>query len=110
MKIPIAGSHLIDGSWVSSKGSFSAVNPATGESMPPAICEAGEFELNAMAEAAVSAFAATSELPAHWAADFLETIADRLMDVEHVLLERCEAESALPRPRLVGERARTVGQ
>ena len=43
-------------------------------------------------------------------AGFLETIADNILGLGDELLERAGTETALPRPRLEGERARTVGQ
>src|SRR5439155_17617237 len=39
-----------------------------------------------------------------------EAIAAKIMDLGDALLERGEAETALPRPRLTGERARTTNQ
>jgi 2,5-dioxopentanoate dehydrogenase len=107
----LTGSHLIDGQWIRTSGeTFSATNPATGDSLPPPIAEAGKAQVNAGAEAADRAFEATRDLPPHWSADLLDSIADNIMSLGDVLLERAEAETALPRARLTGERARTVNQ
>jgi NADP-dependent aldehyde dehydrogenase len=43
-------------------------------------------------------------------AAFLEAIAQGLVDLGDVLVERVMSESGLPRPRVEGERARTAGQ
>lgn len=43
-------------------------------------------------------------------AAFLETIAEEILALGDELLERAGTETALPRPRLEGERGRTVGQ
>jgi NADP-dependent aldehyde dehydrogenase len=43
-------------------------------------------------------------------ARFLETIADRIMDIGPLLIERAGAESGLPAARLEGERGRTCNQ
>ncbi|HEX5472118.1 MAG TPA: aldehyde dehydrogenase (NADP(+)), partial [Lacipirellulaceae bacterium] len=45
-----------------------------------------------------------------WSADLLEAIASQIEALGDELLERGELETALPRPRLIGERARTCGQ
>ncbi len=41
---------------------------------------------------------------------FLRTIADKIDGAVDALVERAELESALPKPRLIGETARTSGQ
>jgi NADP-dependent aldehyde dehydrogenase len=87
-----------------------ATNPATGAQLQPGFAEAGDADVNAAVAAAVAAFNQTLDLPPRWPADFLDATADRIMSLGDALLERGEAETALPRPRLTGERARTVGQ
>src|ERR1043165_6948597 len=89
---------------------FNAVNPATGEQLEPAFSEASEAEVDRAADQAVEAFRNSASAPPRWTADLLDAIADRIMGIGDALLERAEAETALPRPRLIGERARTVGQ
>jgi NADP-dependent aldehyde dehydrogenase len=94
---------------------FFATNPATvGRLEPgfagPAAAADGLEEVNAaclLAEAALDPYRETS-LEAR--AGFLETIADELLALGDALIERAMAETALPRPRLEGERARTAGQ
>ena len=86
------------------------INPATGQQLEPGFAEASEPDVNTAVAAAVDAFDQTLDLPPRWPADLLEAIADRIMSLGDALLERGESETALPRARLTGERARTVGQ
>ena len=65
----ITGSHLIEGKWLTSAPTFSAINPATGQPLTPAICEAGESEIGMAMIAAQSAFKRTTDLPPTWSAD-----------------------------------------
>ncbi len=110
----IAGNHLIDGAWVGSKGgsdpAFTAVSPTTGEPLAPPFCEADDAEVGLALRAATSAMDACLDLPPRWPAALLDGIAAAVMDLGDGLLERAEAETALPRGRLTGERARTVAQ
>lgn len=111
MTDPISGSNLIDCKRVPGDGeSFNAVNPATGAILTPSFSAASQTQVDTAVSAALRAFESTQDLPPHWQATFLDTIADRVMDLGDALLERAEAESALPRPRLTGERGRTTGQ
>src|SRR5690348_16443014 len=87
-----------------------AINPATGQALEPVFPEAGEPEVNTAVAAAAEAFEQTLDLPPRWSADLLDRIADRIMDLGDKLLERGETETALPRPRLTGERGRTTNQ
>jgi NADP-dependent aldehyde dehydrogenase len=57
-----------------------------------------------------AAFDAYRETGIEQRARFLETIALRILDLGDALLERAMDETGLPRGRLEGERARTVGQ
>ena len=41
---------------------------------------------------------------------FLNTIADEIENIGELLIDRCCAESGLPKARILGERGRTVGQ
>ena len=56
------------------------------------------------------AFDAFRETSVDERARFLETIADNIADIGDELIVRAMAETGLPRPRLEGERARTIGQ
>ncbi|HZZ42137.1 MAG TPA: aldehyde dehydrogenase (NADP(+)) [Tepidisphaeraceae bacterium] len=86
---------------------FSAINPSTGQSIA-SYRESTRADVDAAAGVAQAAF--TTDLPPFWQTDLLDTVADRIVDLGDPLLEIAEAESALPRPRLTGERARTTSQ
>jgi 2,5-dioxopentanoate dehydrogenase len=106
----MSGNHLINGMWQASPQRFSHRNPATGEVLQPDFCEATNEQVDATLRAAAEAFAATNQLDSRWPAKLLDAAADRVMDLGDALLERAEAETALPRARLISERGRTVGQ
>ena len=89
---------------------FRAQDPATGAALEPAFASATPVEVDAAACAAGAAFEAYSSVPAERRAAFLRAIADQLVATGDTLLERAQAETALPRPRLEGERARTASQ
>lgn len=72
--------------------------------------EATPADLDRIVAAAASAAPVFAGLPGEARATFLERIADELVALGPALLERAHAETALPLPRLEGERARTVGQ
>src|SRR5215211_2193586 len=109
----IAGKHLINGTWMgeaTAGASFETTSPTTGAALPPRFAEAGDAEVNLALLAAASAFEASLDLPPRWPVDLLDAIAAHVMELGDALLERAEAESALPRGRLTMERGRTVGQ
>src|SRR3954471_11353702 len=111
MNLQLMGEHLISGKWSARNGgAFEAVNPANGDSVPPAIAEATSDEVNAALTAAQAAFAETRKLDPRCPVAFLEAIASQIESLGDDLLERGEHETALPRVRLTGERARTCGQ
>ena len=89
---------------------FHAVNPATGETLEPAFGGGGEAEVNRACELAWAAFDSYRETSPDARARFLETAAQKILDLGDELVERASAESGLPRARIEGERARTVGQ
>jgi NADP-dependent aldehyde dehydrogenase len=93
-----------------SNATLYATNPATGKRLEPAFVEARQADVDAALEAAGRAFDQSLRFPARWSAELLEEIASQIMVLGDPLLERAEAETALPRQRLIGERARTVNQ
>ena len=111
MSEQLNGQHYIDGHWTATGGkSFTAFNPATGQSLEPSFAEATQIEVDSAAHAAESVQHALSERSHRWAADLLDAIAGQIEALGDNLLERAEAETALPRARLIGERARTCFQ
>src|SRR3954470_934397 len=90
--------------------SFRAVNPATGEAMEPAFAFAGPMEVERACALAWDAFHIYRETGPDERARFLETNATNILDIRGALIDRASAETGLPRGRIEGERARTVGQ
>lgn len=93
-----------------SEGSLRAFDPARDQEIEPAFGLGGAAEVDRAARLAQAAFDPFRRLPAQQRAAFLEKIADNIMAIGDELIERAQAESALPAARLQGERGRTVGQ
>src|SRR6059058_5701477 len=102
----LIGSRAVRGT----HGTVRAINPASGEQMDPEFGEGGQREVDEACALAEAAFNPYRALPLERRAQFLEAIAQGILDLGEVLVERVVAESGLPRPRIEGERARTVGQ
>lgn len=102
----LIGSRAVRGT----RGVIHAVNPATGGELEPEFGEGSKQDVDAACSLAEQAFnpyrAAGLEARAH----LLETIAQGILDLGDVLLERVMSESGLPRGRVEGERGRTVAQ
>ena len=107
----IDGSMIIGGAPVrGAAGTVRAIDPATGAELAPAFGLASADDVDQaclLAEAAFDAYRATS--PTDRAA-FLEAIAQEIIDIGPLLIERAMQETGLPQARLEGERGRTVGQ
>jgi NADP-dependent aldehyde dehydrogenase len=91
-------------------GSIRAFNPATCSEMEPAFGLADAGDVDAACALAEQAFDAYRSVSLERRARFLETIADRIMDIGPLLIERASQESGLPAGRLEGERGRTCNQ
>ena len=72
--------------------------------------EATSDEVNAAVEKAEGAFAAYKAISYEQRAQFLEAIAEEIMNLGDALLERASGESGLPNGRFQGERGRTCNQ
>ena len=106
----ITGAILVGAEERDAGATFDAIDPATGRAIGPKFHEAGEGDIAdacALAAAAAPAFGA---LAPEDRAKFLEAIADHIVAIGDELIARAVQESGLPRPRLEGERGRTVGQ
>jgi NADP-dependent aldehyde dehydrogenase len=93
-----------------SAGTVRAYDPARQTTLEPEFGLATGADVQqacTLAEQAFDAYRATS--PAQ-RATFLETIAQRILDIGPALIERAGLESGLPQARLEGERGRTVNQ
>ena len=106
----IDGSILIGAQTRKHEGGFQAINPATGETFGPLVSEATVEDVAEAAKLAAAALPAFAGLSPEARATFLETVADEILAIGDELIVTAMAESGLPRPRLEGERGRTVGQ
>ena len=104
------GAHWIDGTPVRGEGVFRAVDPTTGASLEPAFAGAGTAEVDRACAAAAAAFPTFAAIALDARAMLLDTVADEIAALGDALIERAHRESGLPLARLMGERARTVGQ
>ena len=107
----ISGHAIIGFSQATNSGeSFTATNPRTGEPLPPDFISSGLDDVNLAATLADKAVAVYGRASGRAKGKFLRTIADKIDSAVDALVERAELESALPKPRLIGETARTSGQ
>src|SRR5215471_17568873 len=89
---------------------FRGVNAATGEELSPDFHEATEAEVDRALQLAEAAFPDYSRRSADDVAKFLDAIAAGLETLGQELIARAHAETALPEPRLLSERGRTMNQ
>ncbi len=109
--MPITGEMLIGQSKVRGQnGQIQGIHAATGETLSPAFGGATPDDLEHACALANAAFDTYRETAPARRAVFLETIARNILELGDALIERCMAETGLPRGRLEGERARTVNQ
>ncbi len=107
----VTGDMLIGSAAVHGSGeAFRALDPARGEALDPPYGSAGPADLERACALAWAAFDAYRETGLDERARFLDAIASGILDLGEALIERAMAETALPRGRIEGERARTVGQ
>src|SRR5690606_17854717 len=66
--------------------------------------------IDSVVNMATAAFDIYKKVDNNKKADFLDTIADEILNLGDALLERCHLETGLPIARLQGERGRTMGQ
>src|SRR6185312_16033466 len=108
--MPLTGQLIVGFDRVSTAQMFRAVDAARGTEIDPPISIAGPAEAARACELADAAFDTYREAGVEQRAQFLERCANNIMALGDELLERAGLETALPRARLEGERARTVGQ
>ncbi|MES2258767.1 MAG: aldehyde dehydrogenase (NADP(+)) [Pseudomonadota bacterium] len=104
--------HLLIGARAvpGTNGAIKAIDPATGATLEPAFGGAAPEQLEQACALAWQAFDTYRESALEARAAFLEKIAEHILAIGDELVERCVAESGLPRARIEGERGRTVGQ
>jgi len=108
--MPLSGEFFIGDQRVSRSETFFGINPANGEQLQPAFSSSTTADVEQACELAWSSFDRYRSTTPEARAKFLEAIAEQILAIGDELLERANAESGLPLPRLTGERARTVGQ
>ena len=109
--IGLTGHNLIGGASAAGReAALRGIDPATGKELEPAYGGANAADLERACALAHAAFDTYRETGLEQRAKFLETIADKIVGLGDALIERAMQESGLPRPRLEGERGRTVGQ
>src|SRR6266702_6314020 len=91
-------------------GQMRAINPATGEAMEPVFSGGDTKDVDKACTLASAAFDTYRATSLESRAQFLESIAQGILDLGDELIDRVISESGLTRPRLEGERARTCGQ
>jgi len=89
---------------------FYATNPKSGERLEPGFFAASPDEVDRAMSLSHQAFATYDRVSARDRGAFLRTIAANIESIAEELVERAEEETALPKPRLQGETARTCGQ
>jgi len=92
------------------QGEIRGIEAATGRSLQPAFGGGGAAEVERACTLAWAAFDSYRETSLEQRAGFLEAIAQAILDLGDILIERACAETGLPRGRIEGERGRTVGQ
>ncbi|SON58448.1 NADP-dependent fatty aldehyde dehydrogenase (plasmid) [Hartmannibacter diazotrophicus] len=95
---------------VGSETTFRAIEATTGRPLDPVFGGAGKAELEQACALAADAFAAYRSTSPSDRAAFLDQIGVNIAALGELLIERCMSETGLPRPRIEGERARTIGQ
>ncbi|BAK66496.1 alpha-ketoglutaric semialdehyde dehydrogenase [Sphingobium sp. SYK-6] len=106
----MTGAILVGGEARSSDRFFQATDPATGELIEARFPEAGVEDVDAACRLADLAFMDYAMSPPARIAAFLEKIAENILAIGDELIVSAMRETGLPRPRLEGERGRTVGQ
>ena len=107
----LTGAMLIGGEQAyGSGGSVRSQDAATGEPLEPDFAGGGKEEVARACVLAAELFDEYRDTPPEKRARFLEAIGEAILGLGEALIDRVAVESGLPRARLEGERARTVGQ
>ncbi len=106
----ITGKFFVGAREAAGRDTYSALDAATGTVLEPPFHVASRSDIDQACELAARAFDPFRETSIENRARFLEAIADNIAGIGDDLIARGMAETGLPRPRLEGERARTIGQ
>jgi 2,5-dioxopentanoate dehydrogenase len=110
-EMKITGEMLIGKSAVRGRQStLIAINPAFGTELEPFFGGGGAADVDRACSLAEAAFDPYRETGLELRACLLETIAQGVLGLGESLIDRACAETGLPKARIEGERARTVGQ
>jgi len=110
-KHELLGRSLIAGVVAAEKGStFHAYRPVDGQALEPTFHSVTTEDVDRAVVAAVDAFDAFAVTSGKERGRLLRRIADGIDASAGAIIERAILETALPRPRLTGEVARTSGQ
>lgn len=107
----ISGKNFI-GNSLSNKGNntFKAYDPNEFKTFDTEFYCANKEEVDFAVELAKTAFNSSKNLSGKRKAEFLEAIADEIMNLGEELVSMAMSETALPEGRIIGERGRTVNQ
>lgn len=94
----------------SGKKSLPAFSTVLKEALPEAFAAATEQEIGEAVSKATQAFETYKRTTAAERAEFLDAIAEAILQLGDELIQRAHLESGLPEARITGERGRTVGQ
>src|SRR6266403_3687649 len=89
---------------------FYAIHPVSGQSLEPGFSPAAPADVDLALQLASEAFAVYGRASGAEHGAFLRKIAGKIESIGDELVERAQQETALPKPRLQGETARTCGQ
>jgi len=89
---------------------FYAINPATNQNLEGEYTNSTQDEINEAVQKATQAFDIYRKKDKESIANFLDQVAEEILNLGDTLLERCHLETALPMGRLQGERGRTMNQ
>lgn len=107
----LTGEMLIGSKPVRGSGAgFRGIDPTSGSELDPVYGAATAADVEHACVLAWSAFDVYREIDPQRRAVFLERIATNIIELGDDLIARAMQETGLPRARLEGERARTVGQ
>lgn len=100
------------GNQLSAKGNktFKTFNPELNQENKTVFTEATKEEINEAVNLASEAFKQFREISGQKKAAFLNTIADEILALDHLLINMYCSETGLPEGRAKGERGRTIGQ
>jgi 2,5-dioxopentanoate dehydrogenase len=107
----LTGDMLIGGAAVQGSGAkMRAVDPSNGSDLDPSFSGGTTKDVEQACGLAWSAFDEFRETGLEVRAKLLEDVAEQILELGDILIERACAETGLPKARIEGERGRTVSQ